>query len=362
MTQAPDATSTTLVAPLQVAQDQSLIGSYAYQIIRQQSKRTFKLRSQVLENCKASDDPEPLHQMRIGTRKLRAAFTLFWDVVDIDDPQGTQSLTKSFKKLTQALGRVRDLDVMRAWFESALAAGQKRGSKHQSGSESDHSPLEATPLSKKERKVVRSLLKTMKKRRKKQFARLEKSLKSSDYKQLKRQCKQWVKQPAFLAAAEQPAGKSAVRKIIPSLTELFAHPGWLLATQQDGDRLQPKQDLSLEQLNVELASSGEQLHDLRKQIKSIRYQTEFFRGLYDIKYAAQVREFRTLQKILGNLQDQMVIEAYLIQELGENWPEKLPTIEAAFQNSRLALWQAWQPVQAKYLALRDRLPKEMLSA
>ncbi|MEL6854214.1 MAG: CHAD domain-containing protein, partial [Cyanobacteria bacterium J06607_13] len=61
---APDA-----FRPEQIAKDATLLGGYAYQIIRQQSKQVFKLRSQVL----ADTDPENLHQMRIGTRKLAAA-------------------------------------------------------------------------------------------------------------------------------------------------------------------------------------------------------------------------------------------------------------------------------------------------
>ena len=112
----------------QILQDETLLGGYAYQIIRQQSKRIFKLRSQVL----ADTDPEPLHQMRVGTRRLRSALTLFSDVVEIDSQSSDRSMAtnatdslslQGIKKLTKALGKVRDLDVMQQWFEQ-VASGE----------------------------------------------------------------------------------------------------------------------------------------------------------------------------------------------------------------------------------------------
>ena len=53
--------------------------------------------------------------MRIGTRKLRSALTLFANVVEVNGKgkkSGLSKLTKSLKNLTQTLGNVRDLDVM----------------------------------------------------------------------------------------------------------------------------------------------------------------------------------------------------------------------------------------------------------
>ncbi len=334
----------------QIAQDKTLLGGYGYQIIRQQSKRVFKLRSQVL----ADTDPEPLHQMRIGTRRLRSALNLFSDVVEIGDPQpGTDSgeqvsPSKAVGKLTKALGKVRDLDVMQQWFEQTLVKPEENNS----ATDSD--------LSKTERKTIKALLKKLKKRRKKQFSRLEKFLKKKTYKKLTRLFKRWVEQPVFSAAAQQPAQRAAATRIVSPITELLQHSGWLVATRKHNDQTVPISNISLSKLNQLFKEEGDRLHDLRKQIKDIRYQTEFFRGLYDITYAAQVREFRNLQSILGQLQDQIVVSQFLADELGSDWPQQLPTLEAAFQTSRLELWQQWQPYQRKYLKLRSTLPGEAL--
>ncbi len=323
-----------------IAQDVTSLGGYAYRIIRQQSQAIFKLRSPVLKDT----DIEDLHQMRVGTRRLQAALSLFTDVIKLeaDHPKSSaksgEMLVKSVKPLTRALGRVRDLDVMEQWLSNEIAALSKQERK-------------------KERKTVKALLKKMKKRRKTQFSKMEKALTGKNYKKLKKRCKQWLKQPYFSAVAQQSASSSAVSIVVVPLVNLLQHPGWKVATCQQGQRQTPIENITLDQLNQQLETNSEQLHGLRKQIKQTRYQTEFFRSIYDINYAAQVRELRSLQKVLGEVQDQLVIAEFLTTELGEAWAEQLPTINQAFQSSRLALWQQWQPLQTKYLKLQAEAEK-----
>ncbi len=339
----------------QISQDETLLGGYAYQIIRQQSKRIFKLRSQVL----ADTDTEPLHQMRIGTRRLRSALALFADAVDIAEPTKStkpayDSAAKAVGKLTKALGKVRDLDVMREWFEQTLTDPEN--------ADSSASGIVAGNFSKEEKKTIKTLLKKLKKQRKKQFSRLEKTFDRKAYKKLVQRLNQWIKQPVFSPAAQQPASREAALRIIAPLAKLLQHPGWLVATRKQGNQIKPIGNITLPKINQLFEQEGENLHDLRKQIKNIRYQTEFFRGLYDITYAAQVREFRNLQSILGQLQDQIVVGQFLADELGPDWAQQLPTVEAAFQASRLELWQQWQPYQHKYLKLRSSLPAGSVAA
>lgn len=333
-----------------IAQSETLFGGYAYQIIRQQFKQMIKLRSPVL----ADTDPEALHDMRIGTRRLRSALSLFDDVISIQDSAPSQAsraakhadssqltngqLTKAVSKLTKALGKVRDLDVMQQWLERTLTTLDSDSSK----------------LKKAEKKTVKTLLKKLKKHRKKQFSKLETVLNSKAYKKLARQFSQWIAQPMFLAAAQEPAERAAATRIVGPIAELLQHPGWQVGTTSlhQGKQTLPQEEMTLPELNQLLDQLGPQLHDLRKQVKGIRYQMEFFRGLFDLTYAAQVREFRAIQSLLGELQDQIVISQFFADHLGADWSQQLPTIEATFQASRLELWQQWQPYQLKYLALQ----------
>ncbi len=346
-----------------IAENNALIGGYAYQIIRRQSKRVFKLRSPVL----ADSDPENLHQMRIGTRRLRSALLLFTDTIEIEGTTPA-ALSKSVQKLTKVLGKVRDIDVMQQWFTQMLetaSASQKtkKGKDNEKSKPTITSSIQS--LSKQEEKAIRSLLKTLKKRRKKKFSRMASTLSAPTYKKVAKQCKQWTKKPKFSPVAQQPAASNAIQKMIEPLTQLLQHPSWEIATKPlsaTGSQRRVLRKISLAQLNQQLEKHGDQLHDLRKQIKNVRYQTEFFRSLYGIHYAAQVRELRTLQSVLGQLQDQLVVSEFLTKELGSNWPERLPTIYEAFQSSRLDLWHQWQSLQGKYLGLHEQLKTQKNAA
>lgn len=338
--------------------DEISIGSCAHRIIDEQSKQISSLRSSVLSDA----EPEPLHQMRIGTRKLRSALALFSDVVEVDikgKKRGLSKLTNSLKKLTRTLGTVRDIDVMQQWFEQILSDYSSSSLQKKVRKVEEKTNKGNRTLSKSETKAIQALLEQLKERRKRAFFRLEDSLQGKKYKKLIRRCQRWVKQPAFTAAAHQPAYRGAVLKIIAPIIALVEHPGWLVATSQqiNNQSIQtlPIAEITLTQINHQIAQQGEQLHDLRKQVKRVRYQTEFFREIYGTTYAAQIKEFRNMQKILGELQDQIVISEFLSDEIGLDWAEQLPTIEALFQDSRLDLWQQWQFYQRKYLELRDRL-------
>lgn len=348
----------------EIAEDRTVIGGYAYQIICQQSKQVLKRRSSVLSDS----DPEDLHQMRIGTRRLRSALTLFADVVEIEDSTSA-ALSRSVAKVTKSLGKVRDIDVMQQWFVQMLDTTdnekhpkkQKSGSKNKSVATPFGDSFSSKEFSKKEKKVIKSLLKSLKKKRKKRFSQMESTLSAAAYKQLAKRCKRWIKQPKFSPVAQQPAASYAARKLVGPLAQLLQHPSWEVATSTNvntaaigNSQRRVLKRISLKTLNQALEQHGEQLHDLRKQIKNVRYQTEFFRSLYGIHYAAQVRELRQLQSVLGQLQDQLVVSEFLAAELGPDWAEKLPTLYEAFQSSRLDLWKQWQPLQEKYLALHER--------
>jgi CHAD domain-containing protein len=54
-------------------------------------------------------DPEGIHDMRVASRRLRAAVELFRDVFP---PRRLRPLLRQVKDLADALGEVRDLDVM----------------------------------------------------------------------------------------------------------------------------------------------------------------------------------------------------------------------------------------------------------
>lgn len=67
----------------------------------------------------SSDDPEYVHQMRVATRRLRAALRMFRPVL----PAGfAEQLVPPMREMMQALGQARDLDVLMAEIVAPVAA------------------------------------------------------------------------------------------------------------------------------------------------------------------------------------------------------------------------------------------------
>lgn len=71
-------------------------------------ERLAKLLSYV-NRVRRGNDPDALHDMRVASRRLRAALSVFREAFDIP---AYSTLTKSVRNVTSALRKARDLDVM----------------------------------------------------------------------------------------------------------------------------------------------------------------------------------------------------------------------------------------------------------
>jgi len=70
-----------------------------------------------VEGVRAAEDIECIHRMRVATRRMRTALTLFSDCFPKQDYKKIQ---KDVRKVTRALGEARDLDVQLEVIEAAL--------------------------------------------------------------------------------------------------------------------------------------------------------------------------------------------------------------------------------------------------
>ncbi len=68
-----------------------------------------------------SDDPEFLHQLRVGMRRLRAALRAFRAILQ---PEQTRPLIRALRKLSPKLGAARDWDVLVARLEADGASAK----------------------------------------------------------------------------------------------------------------------------------------------------------------------------------------------------------------------------------------------
>ncbi len=310
----------------QPAAEAGSLGRYSSAAIRRHFKKTTKYAPQVLKDV----DPEPLHQMRVGLRRLRTAVDVFASALDL--PQSASQ--KQIQAIARCLGAVRDLDVL-----------QETLNAHNLPS-----------LHADEQQMLHHVIKQLERRRRKRFQRVERLLTGSKYAHFKRTLKVWLEHPQYGAIAPFSIEQTLPDLLMPLLSRLLLHPGWLVGL--DGPAMQTNGSaVSSEAINQWLDTHGEALHDLRKQIKRTRYQAEFFTEFYEADYRAWVDELQQAQEILGQMQDCWVLRDFLATEIGSDWSQHLPTLAQHLHQQRAHAWSQWQPVRQRYLSPieRDRL-------
>ena len=313
------------------------LGAFAHKASQKHFKKTVKYKSHVLKDT----DPEPLHQMRVGIRRLRSALETFDAAIDLTGASlSRQRLGKSdfegsrhLAKLAKRLGAVRDMDVLLMWLQSYCQDAE---------------------LTDREQRALTKVQKRLTKKRRKAFDQMCQWLNGRQYRTLTARFKAWIDEPCYRALAQVPIQLVLPDLLLPLLSEVLQHPGWLVGTIAQSGGIVPDTNMDRSHINRCLAKQGFVLHDLRKRIKHVRYQAEFFLNMYDLPYAAQIKEFRQLQDILGALQDEVVISVFLSETLGATWSERLPALAEQFERERLALWRQWQQLQAHYLDVEFR--------
>lgn len=282
------------------------LGDCAYEAIQKHFKKSIKHEEDVLQD----DDPEPLHQMRVGMRRLRTALQLFEPAIVI--PRGIDQ--GHIGKIARTLGAVRDLDVLQMTLVQ------------------QHYPH----LPELEQERLDDLLGQLHKQRQRDFARLEKLLKQAKrYEKFKRAFHQWLQEPEYQAIAHVPILHLLPDLLLPLISQLLLHPGWLVEGKP-------------EDLSSLLQEKGNLLHDLRKQAKRVRYQTEFFLPYYGADYGEHLREFEQIQETLGQIQDATVMADFLAAGLDREVQSALPQLTDRLHWQIQQSWQTWQTLRDRY--------------
>lgn len=236
------------------------------------------------------EDIEALHDMRVATRRMRAAFEIFGEAFD---PKTLKPLWRGLRLTGRALGKVRDLDVLLEKAEKYMASLP---------------PAEAGKLT--------PLLEAWEEER--QAARVEMTahLDSDAYEKFKKRFYRFVTTPgagALEARSDDPFAQphpSLVREVVPGLVY---------------DRLAAVRafDAILERASLE------QFHALRIEFKKLRYAVEFFREVLGPEAKAVINHLKGIQDHLGDLNDAQVagglLRGYLVR-----WDERqaaLPVVE-----------------------------------
>jgi len=238
-------------------------GEFAFRILRKQ----FGIFLAHEPGTRIGEDPEELHDMRVATRRMRAAMKVFEDAL----PARTRAFRNSLKWVTGVLGEVRDVDVQLGHLEDWISEAAPE----------DREPLGAlgTVLEGQRAKRRKAMLRALDSRR---YARLVASF------------------SAFLQKGPSRRAAGARQPITEAAPRLLRKP--FRKVRKLGDPLSEE-------------SSGEELHELRKKGKRLRYALEFLSGIYGQPLREFVGPLKKLQDVLGDHQDAEVAAAHL-RELG----------------------------------------------
>jgi len=316
-----------MVASVQQLQSNTAIdaslGDWAAAAIAKHYRKICKHEAGVL----ADRDPEELHQMRVGMRRLRSALHGFAPALKLERAASERRVGK----LARRLGDLRDLDVLGAALRD------------------DYLPQ----LPPEEQQAARPALQALDQQRQRARKRVQRAIAGKQrqrYEQLKASFAAWIEQPHYQPLAQLPLAPVLPDLLLPVLSELLLHPAWLVGTVLEAGDRRSVPDLSdAAAIDRLLATDGEPLHDLRKTAKRVRYQMELFAPCFGEPYQRALEQVKAIQTVLGDVQDSIVLGDFLVAALGPAWSHHLPTLAAQLQAQRLQKWREWQALQRQFL-------------
>ena len=300
------------------------LGEWANIAIAKHTRKMLKYEARVIQD----KDPEDLHQMRVGMRRLRSAIAGF--AIALDLPKTVNE--KNIAKIGRSLGKLRDLDVLLATLAN------------------DYRSL----LPKGEQKSLDQVIKSLKKQRKKALKQVRETLNSKLYLNLQQGLQDWLEQPKC-----QPIGDCSIYPVLPDLllpqiSQLLLHPGWLVGVELKEGKIQIPEMLEEEEIEQLLEQKESLLHDLRKQAKKTRYNLELFSRFYDDTYHYYVKQIEQIQEVLGQIQDCYVLREVLEKVLNSAIADKMPELATLLTKTRYQKWQEWSILQEEFLDDRTR--------
>jgi CHAD domain-containing protein len=298
------------------------LSHFAYRAIEKHYHKSIKHEEEVL----ADQDPEALHQMRVGLRRLRTAIQVFGFVADLPKAASESKI----RKFAQVLGAVRDLDVLQMELTSH------------------------TDLPKSEQKELKRVLKKLEQQRSHDFKQMEKTLESDKYKEFRQEMENWLALPRYEAIGQLPIQDVLPDVLMPLIHNILLHPAWMVGVEVEESGRKLFAPITGESIQEQL-KHNESMHDLRKQMKRVRYQTELFAELYGEDYQAQVNNFKSIQEILGDIQDSVVLQDFLDQNLDTSVEKSCPVFSSCLQEKIINAWQKWRSRQEQYLDSEFRM-------
>jgi CHAD domain-containing protein len=250
------------------------------------------------KGARKGKDPEAVHQMRVATRRLRAALRALTGRV-----AAPKALRGRLQWLGRRLGAVRDLDVILALLRSERLPAAAAG----------------------ERSRLARLIRRLDGRREKAQHRLTKALRRDRYEKLQGDLDAFAERPRVIGT-DEPVAARVLASVSTRLGDAIAdHAGMTQA-----------------------APTAVELHALRIEFKRLRYALEFHAVACGFTYDTERRLAREMQDVLGEIHDRDLLLAWLGGGRGPfrgSWPAlaaRLTAERARLVRRFLRQRRAWQ--------------------
>ncbi len=225
--------------------------------LNEQFDKLLHQESQVQEGS----NPEGVHQMRVATRCIRAAFRAFRKFLPVSK---TKIFNREFKWIASVLGEVRDLEVYRGNLER-----------------------DTGKLAEEDSVFLNDYYQHLDNQLQQARTRLLECLRSERYSQLKISFAEFLKQ-----GLSQSSGKPISSNTIRAIARKALRKQYKTVLRK-GRAITPD-------------SSGSLLHELRIECKRLRYLLVVFRPLYGKNLNQPTKQLKRLQRVLGEFQDTQV--------------------------------------------------------
>ena len=266
--------------------------------------------------ARAGTDIEQVHDMRVATRRMRAALRVFADYLDADT---FKPFVKMLRRTGRTLGAVRDLDVFR---EKA---------QHYLGTLPDER--------KSELDLLLAAWQTEYQRARGELMEL---FDSDAYAQVKTEFEKFLRTPGAGAAATEMQEGEPIAHCVRDVLPIILLRGWAIVRAYDESVSTPDVPLT-------------RLHQLRIASKGLRYTLEFFADVMNPEAQSLIEQMKQLQDHLGNLQDAVVACNILDDFL--NWGEWSHAARRSLRRPRTLIVA---PGVAAYLAARQNEIRELV--
>ena len=340
---------------------------------------------------------EAVHQLRVEMRRARLCAGL-WEGLAAPGPGGrgggreAADLIRTTSRVLKLWGPVRDADVLRLQLEEAAAEANIGGAGEEGRGEraalaevleslhsqrlraetramdkcfqAGHPPDKEKKKRKKKKKSLKMSAKKKKKKKKKK--RAEKASKGRGFaEELESIGCAFTGQETWRAAdqaasrkkkgkgagAYQQAGRASLDEgsaaalsaaiatplvLGPQLAQVLLHPAWHAGTWGSPSELQRAGGT---------VDMPEEVHDLRKAIRDLRYAAEALAHTSDVPLGSFVRTLKAWQDTLGEMHDAHVLASKL-----RPWGGRLPRIEAGLSRSFGAHREVWEACRTQVLS------------